>query len=118
MWGKTYCVHLCWSGEQWHPCCSAMHSTQAVPEMFHPPKIPEPQQYSNRTGLQLVPVANLLNADVVLVADPFFQPLLAVVGRCWICNGVIDLLSLGLNLFNYNSFGTGGPFQPVGHPLQ
>ena len=34
----------------------------------------------NRTGFQRVPIENPLNADVAPVADPFFQPLLAVVG--------------------------------------
>ena len=48
--------------------------------MFHPPKIPQRQQNGNRTGFQQVPVENPLNADVAPVANPFFQPLLAVVG--------------------------------------
>ena len=48
--------------------------------MFHPPKIPQRQRNSNRTGFQRVPVENPLNADVATVADPFFQPLFAVVG--------------------------------------
>ena len=54
----------------------------AKSEMFHPPNIPQRQRNSNETGFQWVPVENLLNADVAPVADPFFQPLLAVVGRC------------------------------------
>ena len=48
--------------------------------MFHPPKIPQQQQNGNGTGLQWVPIANPLNADVAPVADQNFQPLLAVVG--------------------------------------
>ena len=32
-------------------------------------------------GFQWVPIANPLNVDVAPVADLFFQPLLAVVGR-------------------------------------
>ena len=51
--------------------------------MFHPPKMPQRQWNGNGTGFQWVPVENPLNADVVPVADPFFQPLLAVVCRCW-----------------------------------
>ena len=74
-------------------------------------------------GFQWVPVENSLNADVAPVADPFFQPLLAVVGRCWSnghcwkCNGFINLLNLRLNLLNCNGFATGFPLQPVGHLL-
>ena len=49
-------------------------------EMFHPPRIPQRQRNGNGTGFQWVPVENPLNADVAPVADPFFQPLLAVVG--------------------------------------
>ena len=92
--------------------------------MFHPPKIPQQQWNGNRTGFQWVPVANPLNADVAPVVDPFFELLLAVVGRCWLnghcwkCNGVINLLNLRLNLLNCNGFATGGLLQPVGHPLQ
>ena len=52
------------------------------------------------------------------VADPFFQPLLAVVGRCWKWNGVINLLNLRLNMINCNGFTTGCSLQPVGHPLR
>ena len=80
--------------------------------MFHPPKIPQRQWNGNRTGLQWVPIANPLNANMGPVVDPF-PP---VVGRCWPnghcwkCNGVINLL-------NYNGFATGGLLQPVGHPL-
>ena len=54
----------------------------------------------------------------------FFQPFLAVVGRCWFnsrCwkrNGFINLFNLRLNLLNCNGFVTGFPLQPVGHPLQ
>ena len=48
--------------------------------MFHPPKIPRWQRNGNGTGFQWVPIENPLNADVALVADPFFQLLLAVVG--------------------------------------
>ena len=44
-----------------------------------PPKSPN----GNGTGFQRVPVENPLNTDVAPVADPFFQPLLAVVCRCW-----------------------------------
>ena len=92
--------------------------------MFHPPKMPQRQRNGNGTGFQWVPVENPLNADVAPVADPFFQPLLAVVGRCWTngrcwkCNGVINLLNLKLNLLNCNGFATGCPLQPVGHPLR
>ena len=53
-----------------------------TPEMFHPPKIPQQQRNSNRTGFQWVPIANPLNADVPPVVDPLFShclPLLAVV---------------------------------------
>ena len=50
------------------------------PEMFHPPKIPQQQRNGNGIGLQWVPVANPLNANVAPVADPLFQLLLAVVG--------------------------------------
>ena len=35
---------------------------------------------SNGTGFQRVPTENPLNANVAPVADPVFQPLLAVVG--------------------------------------
>ena len=93
-------------------------------EMFYPPKMPQQQRNGNGTSFQRVPVENPFNADVAPVADPFFQPLLAVVGRCWFngrcwkCNGFIDLLNLRLNLFNYNGFATGFPLQPVGHPLR
>ena len=55
---------------------------EVVPEMFHPPKMPQRQRNSNRTGFQRVPVENPLNADVAPVAHPFFQPLLTVVCRC------------------------------------
>ena len=48
--------------------------------MFHPPKIPQRQRNGNRIGFQRVPVENPLNADVVPIANPVFQPLLAVVG--------------------------------------
>ena len=48
--------------------------------VFHPPKIPQRQRNGNGTGFQWVPIENPLNADVAPVADPFFQPLLAVVG--------------------------------------
>ena len=64
-------------------------------EMFHPPKMPQRQRNGNGTGFQRVPVENPLNADVAPVADPFFQPLLAVVYRCWFngrcceCNGCL-----------------------------
>ena len=50
------------------------------PEMFHPPKIPQQQRDSNGTDFQWVPVANQLDANAAPVADPFFPPLLAVVG--------------------------------------
>ena len=53
------------------------------PKMFHSPKMPQRQRNGNGTGFQRVPVENPLNADVAPVADPFFQPLLAVVYRCW-----------------------------------
>ena len=49
-------------------------------EMFHSPQIPQRQWNGNGTGFQRVPVENPLNADVAPVVDPFFQPLLAVVG--------------------------------------
>ena len=52
-------------------------------KMFHPPKMPQRQRNGNGTGFQRVPVENPLNTDVAPVADPFFQPLLAVVYRCW-----------------------------------
>ena len=58
---------------------STMH-TSTPSEMFHPPKNPQRQQNGNGMGFQWVPVENPLNADVGPVADPFFQPLLAVVG--------------------------------------
>ena len=48
--------------------------------MFHPLKIPQQQRNGNGTGLQQIPNENPFNADVAPVADPFFQPLLAVVG--------------------------------------
>ena len=83
--------------------------------MFHPPKIPQRQWNGNGTGLQRGPIANPLNVDVAPIVDPFFQPLLAVVGSA---TGSLKLLNLELNLLNYNGFGTGGPLQPVGHPLQ
>ena len=35
---------------------------------------------ANGTGLQRVPIANLLNAYVAPAVDSFFQPLLAAVG--------------------------------------
>ena len=94
------------------------------PEMFHSPKIPERQRNGNGTGFQRVPIENRLNADVAPIADPFFQPLLAIVcrcwfnGHCWKCNGSINLLNLRLNLLNCNGFATGFPLQPVGHPLR
>ena len=50
-----------------------------VTEMLHPPKIPQRQWNGNGTGLERVPVANPLNADVVPIAHLFFLPLLAVV---------------------------------------
>ena len=56
---------------------------ESQPEMFHPPKIPQQQRNINRTGFQRVAVENPLNADVAPVVDPFFKPLLAVVGHCW-----------------------------------
>ena len=65
-----------------------------------------------------------LNADVAPIANPFFQPLLTVVGRCWFngycwkCNRFINLLNLKLNLLDCNGFATGHPSQPVGHPLR
>ena len=68
--------------------------------------------------MQRVPVEKPLNADVAPVADPFFQPLLADVGRCWKCNRFTDLLNLRLNFLNCNGFATGFPLQPVGHLLQ
>ena len=91
--------------------------------MFNPPKIPQRRRNGNGTGFQRVPVENRLNADVAPIADPFFQPLLAIVGRCWFngrcwkCNMFINLLNLRLNLINCNGFATGFPLQPVGHPL-
>ena len=54
---------------------------QCVAEMFHPPRFPQRQRSGNGTGFQRVPVANPLNADVAPVADPFFKPLLTVVGN-------------------------------------
>ena len=92
--------------------------------MLHPPKIPQRQLNGNGMGFQWVTVENRLNADVAPVADPFFQPLLAVVGRCWPndrcwkCNGFINFLNLRLNLLNCNGFAMGCRLQPVGHPLQ
>ena len=56
-----------------------MGSDLLQPEMFHPPKMPQRQRNGNGTGFQRVPVENPLNADVAPIADPFFQPLLAVV---------------------------------------
>ena len=41
--------------------------------------MPQRQRNGNGTGFQRVPIENPLNADVAPVADPFFQPLLAVV---------------------------------------
>ena len=67
-------------------CCKAptLHLiVDCEPKMFHPPKMPQRQRNGNGTGFQRVPVENPLNADVAPVADPFFQPLLAVVYRCW-----------------------------------
>ena len=52
-----------------HPCLNQRCSI--------PPKSPN----GKGTGFQRVPVENPLNADVAPVADPFFQPLLAVVCR-------------------------------------
>ena len=60
-----------------------LHPFPLQPEMFHPPKMPQRQRNGNATGFERVPVENPLNADVAPVADPFFQPLLAVVYRCW-----------------------------------
>ena len=65
------------------PFDSGKSVTRSVAEMFHPPKMPQRQRNGNGTGFQRVPVENPLNADVAPVADPFFQPLLAVVYRCW-----------------------------------
>ena len=48
--------------------------------MSHPPKMPQRQRKGNGTGFHRGPVENPLNADVAPVADPFFQPLFAVVG--------------------------------------
>ena len=50
-------------------------------EMIHPPKIPQQQRNGNRTGIQRVPIAKPLKADVAPIADPFFPPLLAFVGN-------------------------------------
>ena len=86
--------------------------------MFHPPKILQWQRNGNGTSLQRVPIENLLNAEMAPVADPFFQLLLAIIGRCWIRSGIINLLNLELNLLNYNVFAMGGPLQPVGHLLR
>ena len=64
-------------------CDQGIEPTKSQSEMFHPPKIPQRQRNGNGTRFQWVPVENSLNADVEPIADPFFQPLLAVVGRCW-----------------------------------
>ena len=73
--------------------------------MFHPPKIPQPQWSGNGTGLQWVPVANPLNVEVAPVADPFFPPLLAVVG-----NATGSLIFLIITVFQWvgrcNTLGT------------
>ena len=42
-------------------------------------RVPQQERNSNGTGLQWVPVANPVKADVAPVVDPFFEPLLAVV---------------------------------------
>ena len=65
----------------WEQLGRLKEDTGAV--MFHPPKMPQQQRNGNRTGFQRVPIENPLNADVAPVSDPFFQPLLAVVGHCW-----------------------------------
>ena len=68
------------SSRQDSQCTVRAQPSSPAAVMFHPPKIPQRQQNGNGTGFQWVPVENPLNADVAPVADPFFQPLLAVVG--------------------------------------
>ena len=40
---------------------------------------------------------------------------MAIVGNA---TGVVNLLTLRLNLLNCNGFATGCPLQPIGHPLR
>ena len=68
--------------------------------MFHPPKIPQQQWNNNKTGLPRVPIANPLKANVAPIADPFFQPLLAVVDPAATvqpATGFINLLNLKIH---------------------
>ena len=75
-------------------CTFSVNVLVIVPlaKMFHPPKILQQQRNGNGMGFQGVPVANPLNADVAPVADPFFQPLLAVVGSTAVAGNAIALL--------------------------
>ena len=69
---------------QYHWHTSGTGGIDQEAEMFHPPKIPQQQRNGNGTGFQRVPIEKSLNADVAPVANPFFQPLLDVVGHCWL----------------------------------
>ena len=74
---------------------SRLHRSPPLPVMFHPPKMPQRQRNGNGMGLQWVPVENPLNADVAPVADPFFQPLFAIVGSTAIVeNATVSLICL------------------------
>ena len=78
--------------------------------MFHPPRIPQWQWNGNGAGFQRVPVENPLNADVAPIANPFFSAVASRCwpnGRCWKCNGFINLLNLRLDLLNCNGFCNG-----------
>ena len=66
----------------------------------------------NGMGFQQVPIEDPLNADVAPIADPFFQPLLAVVGSTAYfenATGLLICFNLRLNLLNCNGFATGHP---------